>query len=245
VLLGEEPTALDPGICPLTSAGFRLAPPLVPVGLPADLLPVVVPRIRPSQCRSPELAGPRPQARMRTLAWPPAICSPTSALTDRSRSADPNSPDLFKLGQARGDDRGRPLTGRSSMTGRIWSNIEASQRRSGPGAALLPADRAHCSSRCVNLAHRVRAGAAAARRAPIGRCGSRPTNAPSLLHKEAYQLGQKEFLNVIVAQESLLGASKCAGAKQPGGRHRSRGDLQGAGWRLGSGEPAPNNPAGA
>jgi NodT family efflux transporter outer membrane factor (OMF) lipoprotein len=191
VLLGEEPTALLQELAPV--GDIPLAPPVVPVGLPADLL-----RRRPDIRRAErDLAAATADIGVAT-----ADLFPRFGLNGTLTMGGPNFPDVFNWGKHVATF-GPTFNWTIFDAGQIWSNIEVKNAQQ--QQALLNY-RLTVLSALADVETSLTAYAQEQqRRAQLADSVAANQRAVSLA-QEAFELGQRDFLNVIVAQESLLNA---------------------------------------
>jgi outer membrane protein, multidrug efflux system len=224
VLLGEEPTALIQELSP--QGEIPVAPPVVPVGLPADLL-----RRRPDIRRAErDLA-----TATATIGVATADLFPRFGLNGTLTLGGPNFPDLFNWG-THVATIGPTFNWTIFDAGKIWSNIEVANAQQ--EQALLNYRLTVLSALSdVEIALTAYAQEQQ-RRAQLVDAVAANQRAVSLA-QQAYDFGQRDFLNVIVAQESLLSAqnllvqSNQAVATDLVAIYKALG----GGWEVG--EPAP------
>ena len=191
VLLGEEPTSLIQELAP--QGDIPIAPPVVPVGLPADLL-----RRRPDIRRAErDLA-----AATANIGVATADLFPRFGLNGTLTLGGPNFPDVFNWG-THVAGIGPTFNWTIFDAGRIWSNIEVSNAQQ--QQALL-SYRLTILSALQDVETSLTAYAQEQqRRAQLVDAVAANQRAVSLA-QEAFQIGNRDFLNVIVAQQSLLSA---------------------------------------
>jgi multidrug efflux system outer membrane protein len=224
VLLGQEPTDLIQELSP--ESEIPIAPPLVPVGLPAELL-----RRRPDIRRAErELAAATADIGVAT-----ADLFPHFGLNGSLTMGGPNFPNAFDW-RTHVASIGPSFNWAIFDAGRIWSNIEV---RNAQQAQALLLYRQTVLTALQDVETSLTAYAQEQqRRAQLALAVAANQRAVAYA-QELYNAGTKDFLNVLVAQESLLAAqnslvqSNQAVATDLVAIYKALG----GGWEVG--EPAP------
>jgi len=189
VLLAEEPTALIQELSP--EKQIPIAPPVVPVGIPADLL-----RRRPDIRRAErDLA-----AATANIGVATSNLFPHFGINGALTLGGPNFPDVFNWG-THVATIGPTFNWTIFDSGRIWSNIEVTNAQQ---QEALFAYRQTVLTALLDVETALTAYAQEQqRRAQLADAVAANQRAVTYA-QQLNEIGTRDFLNVIVAQESLL-----------------------------------------